>query len=151
MKKQTLLKKIAKLGLEVDDNGTRCYIVHNGKIASWFYQNDYHSGEPYALNFHIKSVGQESDPYTDYYPGYHLDNATQMLQTLVPPPAKFPVGSLVRGKQNKRAQRSGYAGKVGLVTEAGGSNYCRVEWVGEAKNNPYNNYPERDLELVSAA
>ena len=84
MKKQTLLKKIAKLGLEVDDNGTRCYIVHNGKIASWFYQNDWQTGEPYALNFHIKSVGQESDPYTDYYPGYFLDNATQLLNTYLP-------------------------------------------------------------------
>lgn len=150
MKKEALLKKIAKLGLEVDDNSHRAYIIHNGKIASWLYQNHWQTGEPYAVNFHIKSVGQESDPYTDYYPGYFVDNPTQMLNALVPPPAKFPVGSLVRGKQCKRAQRQGYAGKVGLVTQAGGQNYCRVEWVGES-NNYYNNYPERDLELVSAA
>lgn len=151
MKKQTLLKKIAKLGLTVEDNGNRCYIVHNGTVASWFWQNHWETGEPYACNFHTKGEGQEACLHTDYFPGTYWDNATQMLNRLVPPPAKFPVGSLVRGKQNKRAQRSGYAGKVGLVTEAGGHNYCRVDWVGEGNNNPYNNYPERDLELVSAA
>ena len=114
------------------------------------WQNHWETGEPYACNFHTKGEGQESCLYTDYFPGTYWDNATQMLNRLVPPPAKFPVGSLVRGKQCKRAQRSGYAGLVGLVTEAGGSNYCRVEWVGR-ENHRYNSYPERDLELVSAA
>ena len=150
MKKQTLLKKIAKLGLTYEDNGTRCYITHNGTVASWFWQNHWETGEPYACNFHTKGEGQQSCLYTDYFPGTYWDNATQMLERLVPRPAKFPVGSLVRGKQNKRAQRSGYAGLVGLVTEADGHRYCRVEWVGR-ENHRYNSYPERDLELVSAA
>lgn len=149
MKKTTLLKKIAKLGVEVRDNGTRSYICHEGRVASWFYQNDYHTGEPYALNFHIRRENDHSDPYTDYYAGYHLDNATQMLNTLFPPPSKFPVGSLVRGKATKRAQRQGFAGLTGLVVEDGSNKNCRVEWMGK-KNSIYNWYADRDLELVSA-
>ena len=149
MKKERLLKKIAKLGLTVEDNGNRNYIVHDGTVASWFYQNDWETGEPYALNFHLRSIGDESDPHTDYFAGYHVDNATQMLERLVPPKAKFPVGSLVRGKQCKRAIRQGYAGLTGLVTSSG-NRYATVEWLGREKS-PYNNYPERDLELVSAA
>ena len=72
-----------------------------------------------------------------------------MLERLVPPKAKFPVGSLVRGKQCKRAIRQGYAGLTGLVTSSG-NRYATVEWLGKEKS-PYNNYPERDLEMVSAA
>ena len=34
MKKERLLKKIAKLGLTVEDNGNRNYIVHDGTVAS---------------------------------------------------------------------------------------------------------------------
>ena len=40
----------------------------------------------------------------------------------------------MRGKQNKRAMRQGYAGKVGLVvpnTFKGNSSYTKVAWVGE--------------------
>lgn len=152
MKKETLLKKIAKLGLTVQDDGHRCYIHHNGQIASWFWQECWEEdkkGQYYGTNWHTKGENQESDPYTDYFPGTHWDNASQMLSRLVPPQPKFAIGSIVRGKQNKRAQRRGYAGRQGLVVGNGGT-FANVDWMGFAKS-PYNSYPERDLELVSAA
>ena len=99
---------------------------------------------------HLCRDGDVSAPHTDYFAGYFLDNATQFCNTFCPPAAKFAVGCLVRGKQNKRAIRMGYAGKVGLVTKAGGNKYFNVEWVGEAPSI-YNSFPERDFELVAAA
>ena len=167
MKKETLLKRIAKLGLEVEDNGRRQYIVHNGIVASWFYQEYWEEekkGQYYACNFHTKSVGQESDPHTDYYPGSFWDNASQMLARLVPPVSKFKVGSLVRGKDNKRANRMGYANRMGMVVKAGEKN-AHVQWLQptEAEKEMCRNYPntygsvyttwipDRDLEIVSAA
>ena len=90
MKKTTFLKKAKKLGLTVDEpnDGRRCYIHHNGNIASWFWQENWQTGELEGTNWHIKGEGQESDPYTDYFPGYFTDNATQMLNRLVPPGSK---------------------------------------------------------------
>ena len=167
MKKETLLKKIAKLGLEVQDNGRRQYIVHNGIVASWFYQEYWEEekkGQYYACNFHTKGVGQESDPHTDYYPGSFWDNASQMLARLVPPVSKFKVGSLVKGKDNKRANRMGYANRMGMVVKAGEKN-AHVQWLQptEAEKQMCREYPhtygsvyttwipDRDLEIVSAA
>ena len=57
MKKTTFLKKAKKLGLTVDEpnDGRRCYIHHNGQIASWFWQDSYsHPGELEGTNWHIK-------------------------------------------------------------------------------------------------
>jgi hypothetical protein len=159
MKKVGLLKKIAKLGLKVQEgyNGKH-FIYHKGQIASWYYQEAYGEvdGEYQKLEgvwesrgHHIRSEGDESDPHTDYFAGCFCENATQLLNYLIPPVAKFPVGTLVRGKSNKRATRQGYAGKTGLVIKSG--TYLQIDWLGEEKRSYTMSYPERDIELVSAA
>ena len=159
MRKERFERKLAKLGLEIQEgyNGKR-YIEKDGYVGSWRYEDAWGDvdgkyqrleGVQEARGFHIRRVDDVSDIQTDYFAGYFCDNAGQFCNHFCPPPAKFPVGSLVRGKQNKRAIRQGYAGLTGLVVEAGGNKYCRVDWVGAAKSQ-YNSYPERDLELVSA-
>ncbi len=151
MKVKTAIKKIEKaLGVPCRYNGNRFSAEYEGKVIS-FLSNGFRGDEPAALeaeavNFHVRSLNDVSDPYTDYFAGSFRDNVTQLIHAVKPPEPKFPVGSLVRGKNNKRAVRQGYAGMVGVVVRAG--RYANVEWVG-GERGPYNNYPERDLELVS--
>ena len=130
MKKTTFLKKVKKLGLTIDEpiDGRRCYIHHNGTVASWFWQKHWQTGELEGTNWHTKREGQESDPYTDYFPGTHWDNATQMLDRLVPPGSKHKVGSLVRCKDNKRSARYNRVGRLGLMIDAG-SKQAHVQWI----------------------
>ena len=160
MRKERFEKKLAKLGLEVQEgyNGKH-YICKDGYVGSWRYEDAWGDvdgeyqrleGVREARGFHIRRENDVSDLQTDYFAGYFLSNAGHFCNHFCPPPAKFPVGALVRGKDNKRANRQGYAGLVGLVVEAGGNKYCRVDWVGR-ENHPYNSYPERDLDLESAA
>ena len=151
MKVKAAIKKVEKaLGVPCRYNGSRFSAEYGGQVIS-FLSNGFRGDEPAALegdavNFHIRRLGDVSDPYTDYYAGSFRDNITQLIHSVKPPEAKFPVGSLVRGRDNKRAKRQGYAGMVGVVVKAG--RYANVEWVGKDRG-PYNNYPERDLELVS--
>ena len=160
MRRERFEKKLAKLGLEIQEgyNG-KYYIEKDGNIGSWRYEDAWGDvdGEYQRLEgvqearwFHIRRENDHSDLHTDYFAGYFVDNAGQFCNHFCPPPAKFPVGALVRGKDNKRANRMRYAGKVGLVVEGGGNKYCRINWVGE-EPHAYNSYPERALELVSAA
>ena len=103
-----------------------------------------------AHDFHVRAANDHSDLMTDYHAGSFRDNITQVCESLLPPAPKFPAGSLVRGKQNKRAIRQGYAGKVGLVVPNLGSRYAKVAWVGESQPMwGWATYPERDLELAS--
>ena len=126
------------------------YVEHDNHIISWYASPHWETDELEASLFHVRRVGDESDPYTDYFAGYHVRNATQMLDAVCPKPSKFPVGTLVRGKGNKRATRQGYAGLVGLVMEDGGNKYAKVKWNGvPAPEWGLINYPERDLELIS--
>jgi hypothetical protein len=89
-----------------------------------------------------------SDPQSDYFAGSFVENITQALNWIVPLPAKYPVGSLVRFKDNKRNGRSRLVGILGLVTQAqAGGNY-KVQYAGsEDRYEPF--YSERDLEKVS--
>ena len=97
---------------------------------------------------HTVRDGLESDPHTDYFPGSFWDNITQALNYIVPLPAKYPVGSLIRFKDNKRKNRFKMAGKIALVIEAASGGSYRVQYDGsEDRYNPY--YSERDLELIS--
>ena len=97
---------------------------------------------------HTVRDGLESDPHTDYFPGSFWDNITQALNYIVPLPAKYPVGSLIRFKDNKRMNRFKMAGKIALVIEAASGGSYRVQYDGsEDRYNPY--YSERDLELIS--
>ena len=155
MKRTTFLKKAKKLGLKVEENvqsHRRNYIHHNGTIASWFWQENWQTGELEGTNWHTKGEGQESDPYTDYYPGTFWDNAKQAIDRLSPPPNKFKAGQLVIGKLNKRAKRWGYAGMTALVTKAPSGDQAIMQFVGKdaIEYKSHNNYyPTRDFDLVS--
>ncbi len=153
MKHETVLKKVEKrLGIKAQEGHNRKWFAeYNGQVISWYAQEAWNNpGVLEASLFHVRRVDDHSDAMTDYFAGSFRDNATQMLNAVCPPPPKFPVGCLVRGKDNKRATRQGYAGKTGLVIKSAGS-YPVVNWIGETSPPArYElSYPERDLELVS--
>ncbi len=166
MKRTTFLKKAKKLGLEVEENERRCYIRHNGTIASWFWQENWQTKELEGTNWHTKGEHQESDPYTDYFPGSFWSNASQMLNRLVPPGSKHKVGALLRCKENKRNGRYNRVARMGLMIDAG-QKQAKIQWLtptaGELRMqelypNTYGRggvYTEwvqdNDLEVVSAA
>lgn len=167
MKRTSFLKKAKKLGLTVDESNRRCYIVHNDLVASWFWQESYtHPGELEGTNWHVKRAGQESCPYTDYFPGSFYENATQMLNRLVPPGSKYKVGSLLRCKETKRNARFNRTNRVGLMIQAG-QKQAQIQWLTPTKQelqlqemypNSYGRggvftewVQDNDLEVVSAA
>ena len=143
-------------------NGRREWLVYGDTVARWHVEpEDYRNPESElrVSSFHTKGVGQESDPYTDYFPGTYWSNATQLIDRLNSPPAKFTPGVLVRGKaENKRAKRMGYAGKTALVIGASGK-YMSLQFVSDSDSDWLNNtntnawnrmsYPVRDFVLVS--
>tara|TARA_Y100001938_G_C8062316_1_gene418058 strand:+ start:1211 stop:1699 length:489 start_codon:yes stop_codon:yes gene_type:complete len=162
MKVRNAIKKVkshfAKQGIDIDVQliGHRWTFVHNGYVGSFLANGactDEDQMDADAHNFHVRRENDHSCLYSDYHAGSFRDNITQVCESLLPSPPKFPVGSLVRGKQNKRAMRQGYAGKVGLVvpnTFKGSSSYTKVAWVGEDQPQwGWATYPERDLELAS--
>jgi hypothetical protein len=148
---QKAIKKIEKrLGVKLDDNGDGRYYVQVGDyVGSFLTQKKWRGeeGEREASNWHIRHHADHTDSMSDYFAGSYRDNCTQWLNSLSPLEPKFPVGCLVRGKDNKRAIRQGYAGKVGLVTGSG--TYMKVDWLGEEPPSYSMTYPERDLELIS--
>ena len=162
------IKKIEKaLGVKVTRDGhndtkyhAKYYFTYGNYVGSFLTQQAYGEDadgnygpkdEAYAHNWHIRRSNDHSDMMTDYFAGSFRDNCTQMIQSLKPPAPKFAVGALVRGKDNKRANRQGYAGKTGLVMEASSSS-VKIQWLGEEYPPRYNyGYPERDIQLVAAA
>tara|TARA_R110000744_G_scaffold264604_2_gene378869 strand:- start:361 stop:825 length:465 start_codon:yes stop_codon:yes gene_type:complete len=146
----TKVEKALDIKLTRTDNGSY-YGAYGGYVISFFGNGGNHMDNE-AICLHVRSENDQSDPYTDYHAGYFVKNVTQLIDSVKPPESKYKAGVLVRGKGNKRATRQGYAGKLGLVTEAS-NKYVRVRWVGETDaqiKHRYNmNYPERDLELVS--
>ena len=158
LKKTRAYFKKQGIDIEISDpretGGWQWSFEHNGTVGS-FGVNGVAISDPDVLDghctlFHIRSVGDVSDPYTDYHAGSYRENLTQVLHILLPPPSKYPAGSLVRGKANKRATRCGYAGKVGLVMKADGGSYLHVAWTGEPKPTyGWPCVPQRDIERVS--
>ena len=153
MKVGSAIKKVEKyLGVKVEYVGCRYTFEYDGVVGS-FLANGHAGGmgadamEADACNWHRRSVGDQSCLYTDYHAGSFRDNLTQVLHSMKAPPPKFPAGSLVRGKPNKRATRNGYAGRVGLVIEAG--EYSKIQWVGESAPSANGRYPSRDFEKAS--
>ena len=157
MKLEAALKKIRnrakKLDRKVDieqndyhNNGqVKVYVrfEESNQLLSFWTNRDGTISSPHTVR-----DGLKSDPHTDYFPGSFWDNITQALNYIVPLPAKYPVGSLIRFKDNKRMNRSKMAGKIALVIEAASGGSYRVQYDGsEDRYNPY--YSERDLELVS--
>jgi len=161
MKLEKAIKKIEKaLGVKVirpTDDRSRHYFQYGNSVGSFLAQQAYGDredgtygpieGEQEACNWHTRRQNDISDPHTDYFAGYHLDNCAQLIRSFKPPTPKYPVGCLVRGKQNKRAQRCGYAGKTGMVVDAG--DYMRIQWLDYKPGYDYLTYPQRDMELVS--
>ena len=160
MKVSAALKKtrahFKKQGIDIEisdpreTGGWQWSFVHDGTVGS-FGVNGMAISDPNVLDlFHVRSANDFSDPHTDYYAGSFRDNLTQVLHSLLPPPAKYPAGSLIRGKGNKRATRCGYAGKVGLVMAAASGSYLSVAWTGEPKPRyGWPAIPSRDIERVS--
>ena len=159
MKVKAAIKKVktyfAKQGIDIDVElvGHRWSFQHNGYVASFLANgrcSDEDQMDAEAHNFHIRRCDDHSDLQSDYHAGSFRDNITQLCHSMLPPPPKFPAGSLVRGRDNKRANRQGYAGKVGLVMPNRGSSYTKVAWIGETEPKwGWATYPERDLELAS--
>ena len=160
MKVAAVIRKIKthfkKQGIDIDVNlvGHRWSFEHNGYVGSFLANGRCHDEDQMdaeAHNFHVRRIDDHSCLYSDYYAGSFRDNATQMIHSLLPPPPKFTPGQLVRGKDNKRATRQGYAGLTGLVTDAGTGGQVIVEWIGpNAPKTTYKvSYPERDLVLLS--
>ena len=157
MKLENAIKKIEKraklvnLKVEIEqkdyhNNGSlKVYVHFEGAVSelSFWTNSDGSISAP-----HVKRAGDQSDPHTDYFPGCFYDNITQALNSIAPLPPKYPVGSLVRFKDNKRNNRWKLAGKVALVIQAEhGGNY-KVQYDGvENRYNPF--YSQRDLEMVS--
>jgi hypothetical protein len=157
MKLQSALKKIdaraKKVGVEVSiredkrAHDSLYYIRFEGSNQSISFYSKC-NGED---NIHLIKVtrdGDVSDPQTDYFAGTFADNLTQALNWCAPLPPKYPAGSLVRFKDNKRNGRSRLTGIVALVIEAKtGGNY-KVQYAGQKdRYHPY--FSERDLERIS--
>lgn len=145
------VKKVEKyLDVTVHVEGNKATFFYEGQVGSFRREEQWDKpGHFVARSFHCRREDDHTDLMTDYFAGSYLDNGTQLLHWCKAPEPKFPVGALVRGKQNKRAVRQGYAGKTGLVMEAG--SYMVINWVGEEAPHYRMSYPERDIELVSAA
>ncbi len=155
MKNESFVKKLKKRipGIQVVEDHHRWSATHNDTLLTWRTQPRWDNKEIIeAAGFHTQGVDQESDPYTDYYPGTFWDNGTQAIDRLCPPPNKFKAGQLVVGKQNKRAHRYGYAGKTALVTKAPSGDQAVLQFVGTdtIEYKSYNDYYyTRDFDLVS--
>ena len=157
MKLESALKKISnrakavkrEVNIEQNDyhnNGqVKVYIrfEDSNQLLSFWTNSDGTISSPHTVR-----DGLKSDPHTDYFPGTFWDNITQALNTIAPLPPKYPVGSLVRFKDNKRNNRWKLAGKVALVIQAAAGGNYKVQYDGvENRYNPF--YSQRDLEMIS--
>ena len=153
MKNESFIKKLKKRipSIVIEEERGHYYAVHENTLLTWRTQPRWDDESVIeAAGFHTKGVDQQADPYTDYYPGTFWDNGTQAIDRLCPPPNKFKAGQLVRAKDNKRANRWGYAGKTALVTKAPSGDRFVLQWVDLQEVSSYNNYyPTRDFDLVS--
>ena len=158
MKLQATIKKIKQrakiVGLKVDiheekrrhDSAFNVRFENSNQVISFYASN---SDEDATHLIKVTRDGDVSDIHTDYFAGSFVDNITQALNWVAPLPAKYPVGSLVRFKQNKRNARANLVGKIRLVIEAAtGGNYKLLNPSQQSHlYSPY--YSERDLEFVS--
>ena len=155
MKLASAIKKInarAKIvGLDVEitqqDQQAQTYVRFEGSnqvISFYSSRND----EDAIHLIKVTRDGDVTDIQSDYFAGSFVDNITQALNWCAPLPPKYPAGSLVRFKENKRNGRAKLTGIVALVMEAKtGGNY-KVQYAGQKdRYHPY--FSERDLERVS--
>lgn len=151
MKVKSAIKKIEKyLGVVVQYDGSRFWWGYENEVGSFLangHCGDRASAMEYdACNWHRRRANDHSDSQSDYFAGSFRDNLTQLLHSMKAPPCKYSTGQLVRGKQNKRAMRYGFAGLTGMVTKES-SDSCTIQWLGIERTDTY--ISVRDLELVS--
>jgi len=156
MKTQAAIKKIntraKKVGVKVDilapspnDSRNAYYAEFEGSGQTISFHGSLNGRDEIHL-IKVTRHGDVSDPHTDYFAGSFVENITQALNWVAPLPPKYPAGSLVRFKDNKRNIRSNVNGKLALVTKA---RPLQVEFVGESKPNKYIlTYSERDVEIA---
>jgi len=159
MKLQAAIKKIKNrakvVGLDVDiqehkrshDSLFSIRFENSNQVISFYNQRN---GADDVNLIKVTRDGDYSDPQSDYFAGSFVDNITQALNWVAPLPAKYPVGSLVRFKGNKRNDRARLAGKIGLVIEAQSGGTYKINVIenrSSPRYDPY--YSERDLEKVS--
>ena len=153
-----LIKKVEKrLGVKVEKTESgRFYATYGEHTISWLCQGPecgqglgYDGPDAYGLNFHIRRNNDHSDLYTDYHAGYHVSNASQMLDAVCPPKAKYSVGDLVRFKDCKRQKRYGNAGLTGLIVDICGDGKHYDVSVPGSITRTY--IADRDLEVLAAA
>jgi|TARA_R110000787_G_scaffold54471_4_gene126746 hypothetical protein len=139
MNTEKAIKKIEKyLGVKVERQGHKCTFLYENKTCR------FHDSSGDAHSFHIRRTDDHSDLQSDYFAGYHLKNLTQFLHSLKQPDPKFPNGSLIKGRINKRAARHGIAGVAGVVIDVGLYGAYNILWNGSEQ---ISTYPyERDLE-----
>lgn len=164
MKVKAVIKKVKshfkKQGIEIaistpsERGDYQWSFEHNGYVGSFSANghDGYSAGweEADACLFHVRRTNDHSDSQSDYFAGSFRDNASQMVESILPKPSKFRAGALVRGKDNKRAHRLGYAGRVGLVMKAVSADNVYIAWTGTTSRPKYGwpNYPTRDLEVA---
>jgi len=157
MKLAAAIKKInaraKKVGIEVEiredkrAHDSQYYIRFDGsnQVIS-FYSN--RNGKDDIHLIKVTRDGDVTDIQSDYFAGSFVDNITQALNWCAPLPPKYPAGSLVRFKDNKRNGRSKLTGIVALVMEAQTGGTYKVQYAGQKdRYHPY--FSERDLERVS--
>ena len=149
------VKKVEKaLGMKVELIGnTRYGVTYEGYVLSWIVSRQWKvdandkivkDGPLEAHNWHARRVDDHSDSMVDYFAGSYFDNVTQLIHWVKPPEPKFNVGDLVKGKDNKRANRQGYASKLGIVTRNG--RFMGVQWVGSPTSQvDWASYPQNDF------
>jgi len=151
MKLEAAIKKIRNRAkavnrkVEIEERDRKTYVkFENASHEISFYVNS----DGTISSPHLRAWNDFTDSMVDYFAGYFTDNITQALNSVVPLPPKYPVGSLVRFKDNKRMNRWKLSGKIALVIQAeAGGNY-KLQYDGvEERYNPF--YAQRDIELVS--
>ena len=125
MKLASAIKKInarAKMvGLDVEitqqDQQAQTYVRFEGssQVISFYSSRN---GKDDIHLIKVTRDGDVTDIQSDYFAGSFVDNITQALNWCAPLPPKYPAGSLVRFKENKRNGRAKLTGIVGLVMEA---------------------------------
>ena len=148
------VKKVEKaLGDRVEDfGGGQFGMSYDGWCISWRTSpSDWldKTSPLRASSWHVRREDDYTDIMTDYFAGHYVSNVTQLIRSVKKAEPKFPLGSLVRGKNNKRATRQGYAGRLAIVTEAG--NYMNLKWTDGNQSRYHVTYPERDFEVISEA
>lgn len=150
MKYENFVRKLKKrLGDDIDiqEGQYKDSLVYKGTVLSWRKESDGH-----VRGFHTKGVGQEACLHTDYFPGTWWDNATQMINSVCPPPPKFSAGQYVRFKNNKRNHRAGVVGQSDLVVGVAGQNSVELMTLSRQHHPVWGPqrvvFAERDLELV---